>query len=261
LVCFATTELESTRQVFYPVDTPVYKNNEIEIDKWIEGSISSFDPSTNTYEISWSDMTAEYIDAGTTGTLVHNVKSYDEYQFRQNEEQEGSLIQERYEVDARIASEVVEEQVYEVGTSVSNQSYDGTWTDGKITRYEKGDYTIKWSNGGTYALSTEDGELDQMVQDAITQNSTPNDEDNGYFPSEMVEPTDSSAMTGESILILLFVLVILVVAGYMRHKKLSTISSTKRSDGVIWRDNGKSGTSLSRQMDDARNLRSTRSIN
>jgi hypothetical protein len=257
MVCFATAELESSRQVTYSVDAPVYKKNEKETDEWIEGIVSSFDASTNTYEILWSDLTIEYIDAETTDAFVRNEQSYDEYQFLQNGEEE-SLMQDQYEEHARITSE---QQSYEVGTSVSIKIYDGTWMGGKIVKYDERGYTIEWDHGEMYIVSATGGGLDTMVEDAITQNSVPMDEATGYFPSEMVEPKDSSAMTTKESFVLLFSLVgILLVAGNMRYKKLGAHSSTKRSQDSIWRSTGKPGTNLSLEMDDERNLHSDRSI-
>jgi len=266
MVCVATAEIVSSHKVLYPVDTSVYKYNEKGIDEWIVGSISSFDPSSDAYEISWSDMTAEYIDAKTTDAFVHNEMSYDEYQFRRNEEDGESLIQEHYEENARVAIGVEDgesmskiRRLYAVGTVVSIRNYDGTWTYGKIVRYEEGDYTVEWDHGERYVVSAEDDELDQMVENAISQSSIPSDEDIDY-PSGMAEISESSGKAKESTFILFVIAGILVVVGYARHKKLVTLSSAKTSEGLVWGSNIKRGTSLSRQMDDNRNLRSTLSI-
>jgi hypothetical protein len=148
-------------------------------------------------------------------------------------------------------------QKFEVGTSVSYKNYDGTWMGGKIVNFdEQRGYTIEWDHGEVYVLPASDGEVDKIVEDAITQNSEPIDDDIlGYFPSEMVEPKDSSALTTKESMILLFSLVgILMVTGYMHHKKLGALSSAKISEDTIWRSNGKPGTRLSLEMDDTMNL-------
>jgi len=287
LVCFANAQHGKSQQVIspYPIDTPVYKNNDNDIDEWIEGSILSFDPSTNTYEVSWSDMTIEYTDAETTNVLVHNEHYFDEYMLIQSGEEE-IFMQEKYEEDALITGEVdsfgsmsrMEEdegdnigdgqQTYQVGTNVSVQNEDGTWTGGKIVTYGGGYYTIKWDHNGDYQVfAADDGDVDQMVLDAISQNSTPSDEDIGYFPSSVEEaaepPMTNKNKNTSNFSMIPFVFagivgaLVLVTVGYVRHNRLDKFSSTSRneSDGS-WGRNGKPETSLSIQMDSSKNLRS-----
>jgi len=187
---------------------------------------------------------------------------------RKNNENEGRLLQGQDKNRSSMSRNVVDEGgiesqlLYKVGTPVSIKKFDGSWTNGKITKANENGYTIKWDHGEIYVIGLEDGELDQMVENSIAQGNTSKDEDEdtGYVPSEMIETTKSSNWTKESTITLFFVVTVLAVVWYVRHKKLVAISSTRKSEGGIWGNNVQNGTTLSLQMDEHRNLRSVRSI-
>jgi len=166
--------------------------------------------------------------------------------------------------------EIETQRVYEIGTPVSIKSYDGTYTNGEITKVDRHGYTIKWEHGQTYIVGAHDGELHQMVENSILQGQIPKGDDIGYnpseempseeMPSEVMETKKSPSWTKESTIVVFFVVVIFAIAVHVRRKKLFAISSTRKSDGGIWGANIQNGTNLSLQMDEHRNLRNVRNI-
>lgn len=182
--CFTVAQVEDTPIVgLYPMDTPVYKEKDAGlIHEWVEGNVSEFHPSSNTYSILWSDMTTETIGAETLADYVNNELLFEESKLVQDVEQE-VLMQEQYEEEELISG--VEdtytsdmdgdeedegdnasdrEPVYAIGTTVAVTTDDGTKRYGTIESYSGGYYTVQWeSDGISEIFAVADGEIDDMV--------------------------------------------------------------------------------------------------
>jgi len=171
----------------YPLNTPLYKKDPSGDGKWIEGSISNFDPSTGTYEVAWSDgLTVQNYDADSIAGFVYN-EYYQEQGLLEEDDEDNALPAAEEEAlitgeeDAGgtgttgMADEENEENgdtfdagqhVYEKGTPVFTKNDDGTLMGGTIIDYTPGYYMIQWETTGPGEYQTvedDDPEIDRLV--------------------------------------------------------------------------------------------------
>lgn len=213
--------------------------------------------------------------AAENGRSFHTIRTP---ALRKNGEKQAELLRGRGGKVSNVARAVLEVDetdvtIYKVGTPVSVKNFDGSWTNGIIAKYDKYGYTIKWDHGEKYIVGQHDGEIHQLVKNAITENSISIeedieedidediDEDIEDIPLEILESEDSKGQSKKSTIVVLFFVGLLVASiWYVRHNKLVAISSTKKSQGGIWGKKDQRRTSLSIQMDETKNLHSIRNI-
>lgn len=210
-------------------------------------------------------ITVSSFGAAENGSSFQRVRTT---ALRKNGENQGQGGTESHAT--RAVLEVDETDItYKVGTPVSVKNVDGSWSDGKIVKHDNYGYTIKWDEGEKYVVGHQDGEIHQLVNNAIaeaysissTEDMEDMEDDIEDIPIETMDPEDDSkSWSKKSTITLLFVAGIFGAIWYIRHNKLVAISSTKKSQGGIWKKNDQRRTSLSIQMDETKNLHSIRSI-
>lgn len=107
----------------YAQNTAVLKKDE---NGWVEGNVVKFDPSKQSYEVIWSDMTIEQVDEDTANKYVNN-------------EKDSEQIQKDEDTDPPFMGSVLSKKI---------SGSDTEWITGNVVGFDsvKQTYEIMWSD-------------------------------------------------------------------------------------------------------------------
>jgi len=140
------TEAKARRLEDEPWDNGTKVYNEFPNEGWWSGTITSFNPATGMYTVTWEDGSTDYYD---DDDKIDQMVAY-----AQNDPQNNPAGAE-----SSAGS-------YPSGTAVSVYE-EGEWYDGVVNQYGSGTYTIKWDEDGEIEEVQAGPLMDQMVQDAF----------------------------------------------------------------------------------------------
>jgi hypothetical protein len=146
------TQTESRRLEDEPWDIGTKVYNQFPNEGWWSGTITSFNPATGVYTVTWEDNSTDYYD---DDDKIDQMVAY-----AQNDPQNNS--------DGAGYSE----QTYPSGTAVAVYE-DGEWYDGEVSQYGSDIYTIRWDEDGEIEQIPAGPLMDQMVQDAFGDDDAP----------------------------------------------------------------------------------------
>lgn len=146
------TKTQTRRLEDEPWDNGTKVYNEFPNEGWWSGTITSFNPVTGMYTVTWEDGSTDYYD---DDNKIDQMVAY-----AQNDPQNNPA-------GARNS-----EGTYPSGTAVSVYE-DGQWYDGVVMQYGSGSYTIKWDEDDEIEEIQAGPLMDQMVQDAFGDDDAP----------------------------------------------------------------------------------------
>jgi len=149
---------QSRRLEDEPWDNGTKVYNEFPNEGWWSGTITSFNPATGMYTVTWEDGSTDYYD---DDDKIDQMVAYAQNDPQNNPAGAGSSA-----------------GAYPSGTAVSVYEED-QWYDGVVVQYGSGTYTIKWDEDGEIEQVQAGPVMDQMVQDAFGDDDAAPSEYNG----------------------------------------------------------------------------------